>query len=561
MLIFSLLSLKSRATISCFACLLLGFSVLAFAGPGHDHGPPSKSVDSGPSSPRLIAVSETYELVAILKDQQLTVYLDRVGDTSPVVDAKIEMVLGGETFIAAPQLDGTYKLKTQALNKTGDHEVIVTIIEGGKSDLLVGVIKIPEQDHEHLHEKHERPGGLLDSSNAFISWPVLLALASVLGVFVGAFVRAKTGLVISLLVLFTVVSVTAAVSGPGHDHGDTGTTVIQGDAPKRLSDGNLFLPKPTQRLLEVRTKILSSQTARAAYKLIGRVIADPNRSGLVQSTISGRLKPSKSGLPVLGQMVKAGDILAYVEPSFTPIDASDVRQTAGELDQRIAVIDAKIARQRKLVIKNVTSRASLEDLEIERTGLLARRKQLRKSRSEPEALVAPVDGVIAEVRVVVGQVVGSSDTLFRIVDPSSLWIEAISFDPDVKPGTGKSQAKTDNGSLFDIKFVGRSRALQRQAIVIHFRLPSSSSELSIGSPVKVLVEKGNPVRGLIIPRKAVVQAPNGQLIAYKRLAPERYMPVAVRIQGLDGEHVHVIAGLQPGDQIIVKGAPLVNQIR
>ncbi len=151
--------------------------------------------------------------------------------------------------------------------------------------------------------------------------------------------------------------------------------------------------------------------------------------------------------------------------------------------------------------------------------------------------------------------------LFRIVDPSSLWVEAFSFHSGAKPEAVTARAKTDEGRIFDLKFVGRSRALQQQASVIHFSIPNPTKALSIGSPVKVLVEKGNTVEGLIIPRRAVAQAPNGQLVTFKRLEPERYLPVAVRLEDLDGERVHITSGLKPGDQIIVKGAPLVNQIR
>ena len=103
--------------------------------------------------------------------------------------------------------------------------------------------------------------------------------------------------------------------------------------------------------------------------------------------------------------------------------------------------------------------------------------------------------------------------------------------------------------------------MQQQATVLQFRVDNPTEVLNIGSPVKVLIEKGEPVTGLIIPRSAVAQAPNGQSVAFKRLEPERYLPSAVRIEDLDGERVHVTAGLKPGDQIIVKGAPLVNQIR
>ena len=556
MSIFLLPNQKGRFVFLLFAWIFWVLTGSALAGPGHDHGP-AEPVEAGPSSPRLVAVSETYELVAILKDQELTVYLDRVKDTSPVVSAVIQMDVNGKTLVAQSQTDGTYKIKTSSLSKAGTHEVIITIVDGQNTDLLVGSIKIPEENHNHSNEE----GASLIVSHSLLTWLMLASIVGITGLFFSRLAKSSAKLIIGLSFLVILINSTPVLAGPGHDHGDAGPTLVQGDAPKRLPDGEIFLPKPTQRLLEIRTKILSPITARAEHKLIGRVIADPNRSGLIQSTIAGRLKPAKSGLPFLGKTVKKGEILAFVEPSFDPIDSSDVRQTAGELDQRMAILDARIARQRQLVSKNITSRANLQELEIERAGLSARLKQLKKSRSEPEVLIAPVNGVIAEVGVVVGQVVNRADTLFRIVDPSSLWIEAISYDAEVKPQTGKIRAKTDKGNFFDLEFVGRSRALQQQASVIHFSILKPSSELSIGSPVKVLVEKEDIVTGLIIPRQAVTQAPNGQHVTFKRLEPERYMPVAVRFKDLDGERVHITSGLEPGDQIIIKGAPLVNQIR
>ncbi|MEQ8823457.1 MAG: efflux RND transporter periplasmic adaptor subunit [Filomicrobium sp.] len=556
----------------------------AIAGPGHDHGP-SESAVTGPSSPRVVATSEAYEFVGIKTGTSLTVYLDRLADTSPVSDASLEIIIDGTTLSAEPQPDGTYKIEAPVLADPGRYEVIVTITDGKKSDLLVGSLVLPEDAHkgfDHDHAEHHQDGAV--GNKSLLSEPVakpleaigvspetierklsntsvIAGLALAFGILISGLVGNRARIYIGVFGLLVTLGAGIAWAGPGHDHGENGASVVRGDAPRRLPDGELFLPKPTQRLLAIRTRILKPQTVRATDRLIGRIIPDPNRSGLVQSTIGGRIKPSDAGLPVLGQQVKAGDILAFVQPAFAPIDASDVRQTAGDLEQRIAVLDARIARQSRLVAKQIASRANLEDLQIERKGLIARRNQLNKSRNEPETLVSPVDGVIAEIRVASGQVVNSADTLFRVVDPAALWIEAISFDPAIDPSGGGAKAKMADGSNFDLTYVGRSRALQQQATVLQFRVDSPSDTLNIGSPVKVLLETGEPITGLIIPRSAVAQAPNGQLVTFRRLEPERYLPSAVRIEDLDGDRVHVTAGLKPGDQIIVKGAPLVNQIR
>lgn len=573
-----------RGCLVAICAALLAHTSSAFAGPGHDHGP-SETAVTGPTSPRVVATSETYELVGIQDGPSLTIYLDRLADTSPVTDASLEIIIDGDTLSPKLLPNGTFTVNTAALAKDGNHELIITVMEGGNTDLLVGTLAVPDTDSSHV--THSHPGHNPKNSAPadlwlpeFLTKPLLsiglsskaiervhfdaiavAGLALALGVLIGGFVRRRAGVYVSVFGLLAICTAGLALAGPGHDHGHGGTTALQGDAPRRLPDGEIFLPKPTQRLLAIRTRVLSPETARAADRLIGRVIPDPNRFGLVQSTIGGRVKPTKYGLPVLGQKVKAGDVLAYVEPAFAPIDASDVRQTAGDLEQRIAVLDARIGRQRKLVAKEIASRANLEDLEIERQGLVARRDQLRKSRSEPETLTAPVDGVIAEVGAAAGQVVASADTVFRIVDPQSLWVEAISFDLSTNVSGSGARAKTSEGVQFKLAFVGRSRALQQQATVLHYRVINPTNALNIGSPVKVLLDKGEPITGLIIPRSALAQAPNGQMVSFKRLAPERYLPSPVRVDDLDGHRVHVRAGLKPGDQIIVEGAPLVNQIR
>lgn len=574
----------SVAIVAVATLATIAFTCQANAGPGHDHGE-SVPATAGPASPRLIAVSETYELVGILQDGRLVIYLDRTVDTSPVMQARIEMMIGGETLTPELQPDGTYELSTQIFQQQGSHEVIVTIAEAGLSDLLIGKIDIPIDDHDrfdHNHADHLEavpgetgsgmPGPIASGLRAIglspsvierhvQNAPLIAGFALAFGILTGALARGRAGLIIGVVGLAAMLGAGVAWAGPGHDHGEGGNTAALGDSPRRLPDGELFLPKPTQRLLAIRTRVLQPEVARSADRLIGRVIADPNRSGLVQSTIGGRVRPGKGGLPVLGSRVQAGDVLAFVEPAFTAIDASDVRQTAGDLEQRIAVLEARIARQRQLVEKQIASRANLQDLEIERDGLVARRKQLTKSRSEPEELLAPVDGVIASVSIVAGQVVGAGETLINIVDPESLWVEAISFDPRIDPLASLARARTSESTLFDLTYVGRSRTLQQQATVLQFKVDHPTEALNIGSPVKVLIEKGEAIAGLIVPKSAIAQAPNGQMVAFKRLEPERYLPAAVSLHDLDGERVRITGGLKAGDQIIIEGAPLVNQIR
>lgn len=58
----------------------------------------------------------------------------------------------------------------------------------------------------------------------------------------------------------------------------------------------------------------------------------------------------------------------------------------------------------------------------------ASRASLDKVRGESEALIAPVDGVIADGMPVAGQMTQPNAVVFHIVDPARLWVEALSYE-------------------------------------------------------------------------------------------------------------------------------------
>ena len=74
----------------------------AWAGEGHDHGDAAPAA-VGQALPRFSAVSETFELVGVLNGKQITLYLDRFADNSPVRGAQIELEIGGAKFKAEKQ--------------------------------------------------------------------------------------------------------------------------------------------------------------------------------------------------------------------------------------------------------------------------------------------------------------------------------------------------------------------------------------------------------------------------------------------------------------------------
>jgi hypothetical protein len=294
-------------------------------------------------------------------------------------------------------------------------------------------------------------------------------------------------------------------------------------------------------------------------ELPGRIIPDPNASGLVQAAVGGRLSPPPGGFPKLGTRVARGDLLAYVTPPVQAVDASDMRQRQGELDQQIAIVERRVTRYESLAAGGAVSRVQLDEARLELQGLKDRRAAIEKAQRAPEALVAPVDGIIAEGTVVAGQIAPSNMVVFHIVDPARLWIEALGFHAFAQGR--KATARTAEGRSLALTYQGSGFAGRNQSVPIHFSVDGNTAGLRVGQFVLVLAETGEDETGIAVPRNSVVRNANGQDIVYEHVSAERFQPRAVRIAPLDSERVLVVNGIAVGARIVTQGAELLDQVR
>lgn len=133
-----------RSALAAFA-LLIAVAAPAFAGPGHDPGPET-STTAGTALPRFTTVSELFELVGVLNDKTLTVYLDHAATNAPVKDAKLELELGGKSVVLEPHGEGEFIATLAEGLKPGAIAVTATVIAGKDSDLLAGELDLHEPE-------------------------------------------------------------------------------------------------------------------------------------------------------------------------------------------------------------------------------------------------------------------------------------------------------------------------------------------------------------------------------------------------------------------------------
>lgn len=347
-------------------------------------------------------------------------------------------------------------------------------------------------------------------------------------------------------------------AGEGHDHGDA-PAAPSANGPQRQPDGTVFLPKPAQRQLGVRTMVTEEAELPSSVELSGKVLMDPNAGGKVQPLNAGRIEPGPRGLPNPGQSVRKGEVLAYVVPSTAPLERSNQSAQLAELRSGKSLADKRVARLKELA--DTVPRKDIEAAESEAASLAERIAAVGGGLATREALVAPVSGVIASAHVVAGQVVDARELLFEVIDPSRLRIEALAFEPALAANVGSATLAVGDQRV-PLEFVGAARSLREQALPLGFRAQGAAlNNLAVGQPVRVFVQTKQKVKGFAVPVASLMKNPANQTIVWVKTAPERFEPRAVTTEALDGLSVAVTAGLKAGDRIATQGATLINQVR
>jgi cobalt-zinc-cadmium efflux system membrane fusion protein len=557
----------------------LGLSALA--GPGHDHGDDASAASTNISAPRIESAGSELELVATAEGRKLTIYLDKLDTNEPADGATIEVSgVGTEVQMAVPVGDGIYELDADWVEEPGAKALTFVVSWRGTADLLNGTINI-ESDHVRVE-------------STSLSWSAILGrpivwLVGVLAVLLG-FVLAfafrpirllsdeklptelanppKISLIkpkeiartlILLLCLGGLLS-TRTFADPGHDHADGGGAHVGGDIPRKLPEGDVFVPKASQRLLHIRTSLAAETETQSAAELVGTVIPDPTSEGQVQAPMDGKIDLAEGKVAFVGQTVKAGDLMALLSPTMPVYERGYLEQLTAEVDGKFRIAEQRL-RRLQTISGDYVAQKEIEDTITELDSLREQKLVLEPKSGQKIELRAPVSGVISTANVRAGQVVNTGETLFQIVDPKRLWVEAIGQPSHDLGSANSARAIRGSGQTVSLSYNGRSPAVRQNARSLYFVVDAPDASLAIGEVVKVLVQDGGPHKGIVLPDGSVVRGPNGLPQIWVKVSAERFRPVAVRALPLDGANVLVTAGLESGSRVAVEGAELINQVR
>ena len=156
------------------AIALLALAFSAFGHGGEDHGAPPPALSQS-VAPRASAATADFEVVAVLEDRKLLVYVDRFASNEPVAGARVEVdsdVVSAQG-LASESSPGTYVIQLAADFPAARHPLTISIETSDNADLLSLIL-----------DTSQPPGTAAPHTHAWSEWAVWLLAAGLL--FAGA---------------------------------------------------------------------------------------------------------------------------------------------------------------------------------------------------------------------------------------------------------------------------------------------------------------------------------------------------------------------------------------
>jgi hypothetical protein len=334
-----------------------------------------------------------------------------------------------------------------------------------------------------------------------------------------------------------------------------------GDTPRRQLDGSVFLPIATQRVFGLRTRLGVRTSVPVTHEMPGRIVNDPASSTLVQVGNKGFIEAAENQYPFIGQAVKRGDLLALMQPINDHLGQAHTLERIQELTNEIDMARKRMARLEEVIYVRYRD-SKIEALRVHITGLQRQLDVLQEAVEMRYELRAKTDGIVSRVEAQVGQYVEQGQTIFEIVDPTRLWVEATAFEPRLARQVRDASAFTADGRRLELRFIGGGLKLRNQATPLRFEIIDPLGDLTVDNPVTVVVRSRiGQVSGVKIPRSALLRGSDGRQIVWERRSAERFVGHQVSSQSIDAGHVLITEGLPASVRVVLEGAAILDQVR
>ncbi len=316
---------------------------------------------------------------------------------------------------------------------------------------------------------------------------------------------------------------------------------------------------------------------RDSFRATGNLRPRADGEVYLSSTTAGHLH-AKDQFPYAGMRVERGQVLATIVPRLgAGGDLATLKAARDKARSEFKLAKHERERLERLWKEKAIAEHRLHEAQTEesvaKTELNAAERRYKQSTGARQnahtgvPILAPIDGVLAQVQGAPGKFVNEGDALFHIINLDKLWLEARIAEADI----GRLQQPNgawftvegfkENFSTFDLN--GRLVSLGgiidpvNRTTPLIFEIDNPDQRLRAGMFTNVRVFTGEASSGVSVPATAIYDD-GGQEVVYVMLGGESFQRRVVQLGIRDAGQVLVTSGVQPGEWVVSRGAYLVR---
>jgi RND family efflux transporter MFP subunit len=343
-------------------------------------------------------------------------------------------------------------------------------------------------------------------------------------------------------------------------------------------------PEGISFLKEQQWKVLTKAERAEKRRLVERVrvpalvAARPGSRASVAPPVAGRLiAPPGKAIPSIGERVEAGQTLALVQPPFSEFAARVVEANAEAVRAKLALDQATLAHERtkKLAASEARTARELQEAEFAvksakaaHDAAVALQTTYERSGavqidggSPALALKAPIAGVVTAVAGTAGEHVATEKSVFSILDPAVVHLEARVPEPDTarfvagKPALYELSSARGSVQPLEGRLVHAGLEVDpaTRAVPLLYEVKNPDGRFRVGAALTLHLETARAEDAVAIPVSAVVEE-DARPIAFVQVSGETFQKRPLKLGIRDGQWIQVVDGVAAGERVVTKEA-------
>ena len=321
--------------------------------------------------------------------------------------------------------------------------------------------------------------------------------------------------------------------------------------------------EPSEDIRPVRTLTLAPANAEASIELAGEVV--PRYESRLGFRVGGKIIARKVEV---GSVVKRGQVLMQLDPTDLQLSQAQAKAALSAADSQLALAKADLERYRELRAKNFVSQAVLDAKEATYKAALSAHEQanaglkVQSNQSSYTTLVADAEGVVTAIEAEVGQVVAAGAPVVRVARSGAIEIK-VSIPEDrveairlAKSVTVRTWAQREQSVTGVVREIAPAADPATRTFSARVALPKADASIRLGMTATVSFSAPLPP-GMRLPLSALLNDHDKTSVWVVQNGKVKLLPV--ELGNPQGNEITVIAGLDPGQEVVIAGVHLLRE--